>query len=341
MVLDVDSIVVVPESHQPSPRYVNGVVPQEGENGVYSQSWFPVARSEEVPIGTAIGKDFLGGRVAIFRGEDGIAQVVSSYCPHMGADISIGDVLGNTVRCPFHFWQFERGGGCIRTGSGDPVPAGARVFSFPTQERFGLIFAFNGEEPLFELPGFSIPDDQIEVLSITEFEVTGDAWEFMCNTFDFNHLIWVHGLQFDPPPTDGIAWNQWGGEYRIVGADEEGPLDMIVAIISTNFYRQEDTNGARHGYSLYTANIPKPGHHHGYQIVATNKGDGSPEQDAEIEEYGRYATNWAVKIINEDIPILNSMRFRPLRLTKADSHLRRYLRILREFPRAHPSRDFI
>src|SRR5690606_12696574 len=61
-------------------------VPREGEGGLYTQSWFPVCRSDEVPPGTVIGRPFLGGRIIVWRGMDSIARVAGAYCLHVGAD---------------------------------------------------------------------------------------------------------------------------------------------------------------------------------------------------------------------------------------------------------------
>ena len=62
-------------------------LPPEGEGG-FSQCWYPVCMSDEVGNGEVIGVDFLDGRIVIMRGEDDVAQVLSAYCPHMGADLS-------------------------------------------------------------------------------------------------------------------------------------------------------------------------------------------------------------------------------------------------------------
>jgi phenylpropionate dioxygenase-like ring-hydroxylating dioxygenase large terminal subunit len=128
-----------------------GNLQREGDEGVYTQCWFPIATSAEVPPGRVVGKDFLDGRVVVFRGEDGEASVLSAYCTHTGADLAVGDVVGNCVRCAFHHWQFNGDGSCAKTGSDDPVPSDSDVFAFPTQEKYGLIWAFNGTEPLYEV----------------------------------------------------------------------------------------------------------------------------------------------------------------------------------------------
>jgi phenylpropionate dioxygenase-like ring-hydroxylating dioxygenase large terminal subunit len=64
-------------------RFVNPV-PLEGEDGVFSQTWYPICRSSDVPVGRLLGVDFLDGRVVVFRGRNGVARVMSAYCPHVG-----------------------------------------------------------------------------------------------------------------------------------------------------------------------------------------------------------------------------------------------------------------
>ena len=50
----------------------------------------------------------LGQELAVFRGEDGIAQVIDATCPHLGANMAVGGIVkGNCLECPFHGWQFE------------------------------------------------------------------------------------------------------------------------------------------------------------------------------------------------------------------------------------------
>src|SRR3546814_19115623 len=57
------------------------------------QCWYPIALSRDLPKGKVIGSDLADGRVVIFRGEDGVARVMSAYCKHMGADLSVGGDL--------------------------------------------------------------------------------------------------------------------------------------------------------------------------------------------------------------------------------------------------------
>src|SRR5258708_5020360 len=103
-------------------RLLSNPVPFEGENGLFSESWCPICLSTDIPKGGVVGVPFLDGRVVAFRGEDGIARVMSAYCPHMGADLSMGKVVGNNIQCKFHKWEMNGEGWCVKTGVGDPAP---------------------------------------------------------------------------------------------------------------------------------------------------------------------------------------------------------------------------
>src|SRR3546814_20071534 len=56
----------------------------------------------------------------------------------LGADLSNGTVDGDCLRCPFHHWTYDGSGRCVSTGIGDPPPPGARLFTFPTREKYGV-----------------------------------------------------------------------------------------------------------------------------------------------------------------------------------------------------------
>src|SRR5262245_18311319 len=118
--------------HAPRQRVLGRSVPAEGENGLFTQSWFPLCLSTEVGPGQVIGTDFRDGRVIVFSAASGKVQVLSAYRPHLGADLSVGDVYGDTIRCAFHHWQYDQSGACVKTGVGDPPPPGACLFKFPT-----------------------------------------------------------------------------------------------------------------------------------------------------------------------------------------------------------------
>ena len=118
----------------------------------FHQSWFPLALADDVKRGQVVGRDFLGTRVILYRDPAGRAVVQGAYCPHLGADLSVGQVVEGQIRCAYHHWRFDCAGRCVDIPAGDKIPPGARIATYPSAEAWGLIWAFNGEAPLFPVP---------------------------------------------------------------------------------------------------------------------------------------------------------------------------------------------
>lgn len=322
-------------------RRLGQPIPAEGENGLFSQSWFPICLSSEVPKGQILGADFLDGRVVVFRGQSGMAHVLSAYCPHVGSDLSVGDVQGETIRCAFHHWQYDQNGVCVKTGVGDPPPPGACLFKFPTAERYGLIWAFNGETPLFELPDFPYPDDELE-LKIEAFDqlMPVDPWVICCNTPDLQHIKALHGITFDQAdPDEHIEWTEHSMLYDFKGHHANGePIVYRVGIFGTSIFYQSSVFDGRWFGCLAPFGLPKPGYTKTYMLVVAHKSDGDAASNRAFLEF---AMNLEKKVVSEDVPILQTIRFKPGTLTKSDKALSKFFQYLRRYPRAHPSAEFI
>lgn len=322
-------------------RLLGKPVLAEGEGGGFSQSWYPICMSSELSAGKILGTTFLDGRVVVFRGESGIAQVLSAYCPHLGADLAAGAVVGDSLRCAFHHWEFNQEGACTKTGPGDPPPPGACVFNFPTAERYGLIWAFNGEKPLFSLPDFPYPDDEL-VFRVAEHEeiLPIDPWVLCCNTPDVQHIRVVHGFTFDrSDPAENIEWTDHSMMYDFDGLHPTGDrVTFRVGIFGTTlFYQSSVFNGRWYGY-MAPFGMPSPGRCKIYYILAVRRSEGD---DASQQELLDFAMGVQRQILADDIPIVRSIHFRPGTLTKSDRALAQFLDYVRKFPRAHPSAEFI
>ena len=92
---------------------------------LHHETWYAAALSSEVEPGAVIGRDFLNGRVAIYRRGSGEPVVLSARCPHMGADLALGDVVGDELRCTYHHFCFAPDGACSRIPSRGPIPPSA------------------------------------------------------------------------------------------------------------------------------------------------------------------------------------------------------------------------
>src|SRR2546430_15321717 len=78
-----------------------GTMPRQGSDG-YDQTWYPIVLSREVGVGQVVAREFLDGRVIVYRGESGRAAVLSAYCRHLRADLSLRTVVGDALPCAVH-----------------------------------------------------------------------------------------------------------------------------------------------------------------------------------------------------------------------------------------------
>lgn len=330
-----------PTIHVSRKRLLGRPIPAEGENGLFTQSWFPLCLSSEVATGQVLGMDFLGGRVIVFRGASGVAQILSAYCPHLGADLVVGDVFEDTIRCAFHHWQYNQNGACIQTGVGDPPPPAACLFKFPTAEKHGIIGAFNGEEPHFEIPDFPYPDDElVKKVEGPDSLLNVDPWVICCNTPDMQHIKALHGITFDQQdPDEEIEWTDHSMLYDFKGRHANGePIEYRVGIFGTSIFYQSSTfNGRWFGF-IAPMGLPRPGQSKVFLIIAARKSDGDAASTAAFIDF---AMDLEKRVVSEEVPILQSIHFKPGKLTKSDKALGKFLQYLRNFPRAHPSAEFI
>lgn len=324
-------------------RHGRGVI-FEGQDGKFSQSWFPLCKSDEVGPGQVIGRGFLDGQVVIFRGEDGVASVTSAYCPHNGAHLKTGTVIGDEIQCAFHHWCFNAEGKCTKTGSGDPIPPRGNLFKYPTQERFGLIWAFNGTEPTWDIPDLVYPDDELVFHPrIDTVDLISDPWTFMCNTLDYNHLRCVHGIYFDDEdPVDQIKWTDHSVLYPLKGTfkDSGEKIHYDLGIFGTNIFWQTGMIKGRWFGFLFPLGMHRPGTHRSYFILASRKVDGAADDPA-TREFLDYVLDLERVVVSQDMEILNSIRYQRGHFTKSDRALALFIDHLNKFPRAHPGAEHI
>ena len=318
-------------------------MPREGENGLFTQGWYPICMSSEVGIGQIRGEDFLDGKVVVYRGDDGVARVMSAYCPHVGADLSVGRVVGNAIQCAFHKWEFDKQGACTKTAIGDPAPSWARLFKFPVTERYGVVWAHNGDTPLWDIPDFEFPDEEL-VFRVFRYEpMACDPWVAAANTPDMQHLKTVHGASLKgEDPHALVKWEDWGFHYSII-ADHQGgvPIEWKLSIHGTTLFHQQGPYGDMWLGAMAAMGLPRPGQCGVFVIQALQKTEG-PEATRILEERLEKAVYLMRRTIDaEDLAILNTIHYRPGALTKGDTTLGAYLNFVRRYPRSHPSAEFI
>jgi vanillate O-demethylase monooxygenase subunit len=164
-----------------------------------TRNWYVGAMSAELG-GKPLGRVICGQRIVFFRDPDGWAQAVSAVCPHRGADLGRGRVVGDSVECPFHGLRFNGSGACTRIPSQDaeaPIPRALRVPSYAVVEQAGLVWIW--PEPndtptrapeVPEVLGHKAPW-RVQLLPGGRWSA-GSYLNTMENALDDAHLAFVH-----------------------------------------------------------------------------------------------------------------------------------------------------
>jgi phenylpropionate dioxygenase-like ring-hydroxylating dioxygenase large terminal subunit len=157
--------------------------------------WQPVARVQDLADGPQRAV-LLGEPLAVFLTESGRPAVVADRCAHRGASLAMGAVVGESVQCPYHGWEWAgEDGGCTRIPSladQDQIPPGARVPAYPARMHWGLIWTVL-EEPLGEPPYLSWFDPESwRWAHGTPFELPVGLGLMIENFRDVAHFAFVH-----------------------------------------------------------------------------------------------------------------------------------------------------
>lgn len=190
-------------------------IPRRYDIPAYTDGWFQVGWSDELARGQLRQLHHFGRKYVLFRGQDGAVGVLDDVCPHLGAHLAEGGcVKGNSVRCPYHHWAFDRTGQCTNIPYSDKIPAKARTVAHTVGERHGMIFMYrnkSGTPPTYALP--EIEDfDPANYTRPTryDFHVKIHGQDIMENSVDPAHFAAVHGHS---RPTN--EFRQEGRELRI------------------------------------------------------------------------------------------------------------------------------
>ncbi|MCL1950727.1 MAG: aromatic ring-hydroxylating dioxygenase subunit alpha [Turicibacter sp.] len=111
--------------------------------------WIVVCKSTEVgekPVQMIV----MGERLVVFRNESGV-HIFKDLCIHRGAALSLGEVKNNCLVCPYHAWEFDDKGDCVKIPQlpeGRSIPQKAKAIVYGTMEKYGFVWVnFSGNNP--------------------------------------------------------------------------------------------------------------------------------------------------------------------------------------------------
>lgn len=120
--------------------------------------WYPVCPSTFV-TDTAISLYRLGYRMVLWRDQNGHINALEDRCPHRGAPLSRGIVMGDRIACGYHGVQVDKHGVAVAVpGSpGCKLEGRSATRVFPTQEAAGAIFVYVSDARHRQPPEMMLP----------------------------------------------------------------------------------------------------------------------------------------------------------------------------------------
>lgn len=158
--------------------------------------WYVILQSKELKKGKILGVLRMGERMVLWRDSQGNPVCQTDLCPHRGVALSIGCLMGDTIQCPFHGFEYDRDGRCTyvpANGRAAELPKVLKVTTYPAREAHGYIYIWWGV-PREEYPALPWFDDLDETFTTSDFV---DHWAVQYsraieNQLDVFHLPFVH-----------------------------------------------------------------------------------------------------------------------------------------------------
>jgi phenylpropionate dioxygenase-like ring-hydroxylating dioxygenase large terminal subunit len=319
-----------------------------------TEGWYLVARADEVRPGKVVSRSLLERPLALYRGGSGRVHALHARCPHLGADLAGGEVLGDDLRCPFHHWTFDGEGGCLRAPGLAAPPAFARTFSYPVHERHGSVWVYAGAAPRIPFPHFEAwLDEDLAVMRLAPQVLGCHPHIAAMNGLDVQHFRTVHRFSFaeeprleqpDPfrvqlrlellltghnafekalravaGPRVGGTFTTWGGNMATIEG-RAGPVEVLV------LFTHRPLPGGRSASQTFL-------------FLPRRRRRGLASVLAKPLEQAAWAVARTIMgyILHGDRDIVDNLRYRA-RLTEADEPLKAFVRVVNALQAFDPER---
>jgi len=199
----VKAAAAAPPAQRSKNRRISSLLPPRSHTLPVPNGWYTIVGSAELLAGDVVSITAVARDLVVFRDEAGAAHVFDAHCPHMGAHLGGGRVLGDKLRCRFHGWTYASDGRCVEIPYCDArIPPKARVRSYPVEEKDGFVYFWYhaaDDAPTYSVPAVAeVADPAWTDAHVWEFEVVAALQEMAENNVDYAHFKFVHGREAIP-----------------------------------------------------------------------------------------------------------------------------------------------
>ena len=171
-------------------------------------TWYVACTPDEIAE-KPLGRQICGEKIAFYRGPEGKVAAVEDFCPHRGAQLSLGFVQDGQLVCGYHGLVMGCEGKVVSM-PGQRVGGFPCIRSFPVVERYGFIWLWPGDPTLADAG--LIP--HLEWAVSPEWAYGGGLYHINCeyrlmidNLMDLTHETYVHGSSIGQKEIDEAPVN--------------------------------------------------------------------------------------------------------------------------------------
>lgn len=206
--------------------------------------WYVVAKSADVRRDVPLAVKALGRDLVLWRAQDASAQCVEDRCPHRGARLSCGRVIGDHISCRYHGVTIDRTGAIVSVPAlGKSGLEGRKaVTAYAVEEAYDGIFVYFPSPEYPQPRALALPSDLLDPANAS-FLCTGQ-WDcnyryIVENLVDPMHGIFLHGDTFtlaQGSKTDKIEMSTTEHGFVVQRAGQRGiNFDWVEMITNTSF----------------------------------------------------------------------------------------------------------
>ena len=177
------------------PAFLRARPADEGNPDIFLRNyWYVAAWSEEIGR-EPLQRWLLNEPVVMWRRGDGTPCALADRCPHRGAPLSNGRVVGDDIVCGYHGLGFCGDGRCTQVPGVETLPPGLSTRAYPVAERWGWIFLWMGDPALADeatIPDYHWNDDPGWAGRGETLPVAVNYTLVRDNLLDLSHAHFVH-----------------------------------------------------------------------------------------------------------------------------------------------------
>ena len=156
-------------------------------------TWYVACTPAEIDD-KPLGRQVCGEKIVFYRGAEGKVAALEDFCPHRGAQLSLGQVCEGKLVCGYHGLAMGCDGKAVSM-PGQRVQGFPQIRSYPVVERYGFIWVWPGDAALADDGKIA----HLEWADNPEWAYGGGLYHIHCdyrlmvdNLMDLTHETYVH-----------------------------------------------------------------------------------------------------------------------------------------------------